>query len=277
VYAQTGYKKFPSPVPVGPAIAPALLSRVPLFDPTFRRAIASTVTAETPWGRVKRVGRITETHRKILDALFATALDRHCLATGAMALLIDPYRVSKVAHVAHNPQWLRRMLLELRVVEITLETPAGARYTGGIISELYESPTRRDMPGGALRGDRPLWVVTISAAWMRMYDAEIVVKYRNILPVLNGLTSGAVHALALHILSHSGSGVYDVESVLHYVGAWREDMSLRAKRGLLREVEAEAERLGQLGMAVYRRADGPLMIAYHPRPDVQVQGPHPEE
>jgi len=62
-------------IPVGPPIAPVITSRVPLFQPTFKRlANVGAVTQETPWGSVTVEGRLGEIHRKVLDAIFADHL-----------------------------------------------------------------------------------------------------------------------------------------------------------------------------------------------------------
>lgn len=45
-------------IPVGPPIAPAIISRVPTFQPTFRRADPRGMdeTWQTPWGTVRVAG-----------------------------------------------------------------------------------------------------------------------------------------------------------------------------------------------------------------------------
>ena len=214
-------------------------------------------------------------HRKVLDALFATALDtfRHTTTpqqSGAMSLLIDPYQVAKLAGVATgHPQWLYGILEDMRVARIELhDKTTGGVHWAGIVSEVnVQSSARVPLPGGCKHGDRPLWRVTISSAWMRIYDTSLVLRYRNALPALGQITSGATHALALHILTHAG-GSYDAESVLSIVGAITPDTSDRQRRRLLQGIIKEAARLAQLGMRLYRNGNNHLMIAYTPTGDV---------
>ena len=56
--------------------APVIISRVPVFQPTFRRAYGPRgIELKTSWGTVKVEGKLTETHRKVLDAIFIGNLD----------------------------------------------------------------------------------------------------------------------------------------------------------------------------------------------------------
>jgi len=275
----TGYakKQRVTGPPVGPVIAPAIISRVPVFQPRFKNLVETTVQAETAWGSVEVRGRIGGIHRKVLDALFAAAVEepyRH--DTGALSILIDPYRTAKTAGVAmRHPQWLRGILEDMRVARVLIEDKTtGLRHWAGIVSEVTESTRKAAMPGGVLRGERDLWVVTISSAWMRIYDTSLVLRYRLMLPPLGRITSGAAHAVALHVITHTGDHSYSVEDTLHLVGAVTPETSDRHRRRLIQEVAGEEEHLGALGMTLYHQSGtGKLMISYHPTGAAHVQLP----
>lgn len=79
------------------------------------------------------------------------------------------------------------------------------------------------MPGGALRGDRPLMIVTVSSAWMRIYRTGLTMRYRNLLPILNRARHGATHALALHVLTNNAYNRTLLQSLTE-IGALRSDM-----------------------------------------------------
>ena len=127
-------------VPAGPAIAPVLISRVPVFEPTFRRSARSAQTTvwTTAWGTVSVQGRLTEMHRKILDAIFGYRLNAHRLETGAQAFLIDPYTVENAARGAHNPGWLRGMLQDMIASRVTIDSNTGMHDDGTIISVFWK-------------------------------------------------------------------------------------------------------------------------------------------
>lgn len=262
-------------IPGGPPIAPAVLSRCPVFQPRFKNLRTGAAVWETPWARVTVTGRLGGIHRKVLDAIFATALKTKRIEGGAQMMVIDPYRVAKLIGISKShPGWLLSILRDMQSADVIIEDKiTGLRHWAHIVSEMWESKRRAAMPGGALTGDRPLYVVTISSGWMKIFDTSMIIKYRNVLPVLSRIESGAVHALALHILTHSG-GSFDAENVLSIVGAITPDTSDRHHRRLLQEIVKEAARLAQLGMQLYRHsATNHLMIAYTPTGAVHAQNP----
>ena len=277
---RTGSKRRPATIaaaPVGPPIAPAIISRVPLFQPTFKRLASDlgATTQETPWGTVTVEGRLGEIHRKVLDAIFADHLQSQRLDTGACAFLTDPYRIEKTANIAANPKWLLGIFEDMRKAKVELwDKTTGLRHWAGILCEYHESPrARADMPGGALTGDRPLYAVVVSAAWMRVFDSSLIMKYQRLLPTINQIKDGATHAMALHILTHQ-AGSFVVDEVLAHIGAFRATTSDRHRRRLRATVLAETDRLAALGIHLYFHADtGRLMASYHPRPEVHFRNP----
>ena len=254
--------------PVGPPIAPALPSRVPVFQPTFKSAKPGPWTHETAWGKVTVEGRLTGIHRKVLDAIFGSCIESKRLATGALAMLVDPYKIEKLAGIAKNPKWLRTLLEDMRVVKVTIETRDGGKwYQAGIVSEFGVSAREAD-------DGREQWLVTISAAWMNIFDTSLVVRYRELLPLLAQLRSGPVYAVALHVLTH-GEGYFDVADLFRRVMAWpaetlKPESFKRAVRRLFEAIDCETTILGQLGISTYIK-DGKQMIHYVPPLGVGVQ------
>lgn len=267
-------KALGSTIPVGPPVAPAIISRVPVFQPRFKNVPHQRYEQTTPWGTVVLEGHLGGIHRKVLDALFATAIKEQSLETGAKALVVDLYQVAKMAHVDHKPKWILGLLKDMQTAEIEItDGTTGLRHWGSIISEFWESQHRVPQPGGALQGTRPYYVITISAAWMKIYDTSVVVKYRALLPDLNRIRDGATHALALHILTHQDH-VFAVDDTLAHVGAFPSGISDRRRRQIRDQVLGESETLAVLGIHLYRQsATEQLMASYHHRPDVHFQSP----
>lgn len=263
-------------IPVGPPIAPAIISRVPVFQPSFKRLALATMTHETPWGTVTVQGRLGGVHRKVLDAIFADNIKAHRLDTGACAFLIDPYRIEKTANIAANPRWLLGIFEDMRQARVELfDKITGLRHWAGILSEYHESPrARAHLPGGALTGDRPLYAVVISSAWMRVYDTSLIVKYKRLLPEINAIREGAVHAFVLHVLTHE-AGIFRVDEALAHIGAFRAGTSDRHRRRIRAALVAESDRLEALGIHIYTGPGDKLMASYHPRPEVHFQNPRP--
>ena len=212
-------------------------------------------------------------HRKILDAIFAWHLNAHRLDTGAQAFLIDPYAVENAARVAHNPGWLRGMLQDMITARVTLDFNNGMHYDGTIISEFWKSTQQAEMPGGALTGTRSLWVVVVSAGWMALYDTSLIMKYRNLMPMLNQITDGTTHALALHVLTHSSARNFVVMHVLAVIGAVTANTTPDKRRRIQRQILAQETTLGRLGIRLYRAATGQMMLSYVPTSGVYFQNP----
>lgn len=138
----SGSRKKVTGPPVGPIIAPAIISRVPTFQPTFRRGRSDGMneTFVTQFGAVRVAGRLTEIHRKVLDAVFASAIEEYDAPTGAKAFLVDPYQIATVAHVAHKRQWLDNIMRDMRKADVLIiDHKTGLEHHAGIISEYRES------------------------------------------------------------------------------------------------------------------------------------------
>jgi len=101
-----------------------------------------------------------------------------------------------------------------------------------------------------------------SAEWMAIYNSGMVMRYKELLPVLNRIQSGAVHALALHVLTHCDVVEhFVVDDLLTRVGAFRDEMTDRAKRKVRQCVRDSQSILAELGMRLYD-GNGKLMLEY---------------
>jgi len=272
-------------IPVGPPIAPAIISRGELFEPRLKNLVGGTRESENAWVSVRVTGRIGAIHRKVLDSIFAENLGERDVGTGGKEIVIAPYTICVLAKVARNPQWLLGILDDMRQVTIEItDKNSGLRHWGSIINEVWEVKTRAKMPNANLGfADRKLYCVQISAAWMRIFDTSLVVRYKSALRDLHTIENGAAYMLALHILTH-GKGYFDVEHVLEAIGA-TQGISARAVEKTIRAVVAEEEgegekrgekklRLSKLGMKLYKDPNSSrLMICYNPRSDVRFQLP----
>lgn len=191
-------------------------------------------------------------------------------------MVVDPYRIAKLTGTTKShPQWLKTVLRDMQNANVTiLDKATGLHYWGHIISDIWESKKSAQQPGGALIGDRPMFVITISPGWMQIYDTSLIVKYHNELPTLSAIKSGPVHAAALHVLTHS-HGSFDVISVLSTVGIDWDNLGRQQQwRIISREFDGESERLSRLGMHLYRQSGTDnLMISYRPTGEVHVNSP----
>ena len=244
--------------------APVIISRVPVFQPTFRRAYGPRgIELKTSWGTVKVEGKLTETHRKVLDAIFTGNLDSWRDHNGDCLFLVDPYKIAKIADLDDNPTALLELTREMMRAQIDLYDNATSKRTiCAIVSKVTMANQKAQMPGGYFNGERNLWVVKISAEWMAIYNSGMVMRYKDLLPVLNRIQSGAVHALALHVLTHCDVVEhFVVDDLLTRVGAFRDEMTGSAKRKVRQCVRESQTILAKLGMRLYD-GNGKLMLEY---------------
>lgn len=240
-------------------------SRVPVFWPSLRRSGSVSWVWETPWGSVSCSATqrgLTGQHRRVLDAIFAYALDSRCLDTGALVLLVDPYRIDMATSNNGTP-WLRSILDDLKHADVTVTEKNSAPWYGGIVSDWNETNLTKPLPGGALVGIRHLWAVTISAVWMRAFDSHLAVQYRSLLPILHSLRSGAAYALALMVISHREFSM-QLSDALRHVMAIRPDMTRRACNKVIAGVLREKESFAAIGIKI---SDG--LVRYQQHPDIR--------
>lgn len=145
----------------------------------FNNLEGSTKEYETARLKISVTGRLGPGHRKILDAIFAEHIREKTLYIGAKVFVIDPRKIEKLVAVENDTQWLFERLLELKSAQIIIED----KKTGSlmmatqIVSEIREVERRVETPTGKLTGSageldtRPLYEVTVDAAWMWVQSA----------------------------------------------------------------------------------------------------------
>lgn len=239
--------------------APVLASRCPVFSPSIRQG-KTDWKVTTKWGSASVVGNITQTHRGILDAIFANAIDTKMTNTGAVEILFDPYTIAKATHSSRDYKWLadRRdsIFRDMQVASVEIIEDDGCRHVGGIISEWRESKRRVAMPGGAFAGDRALMAVTISAAWMKLYSSTLTVGYRDLIPAISSLNSGVLQALVRFCLTHREINMC-LDEVLMHIGAIDTNTHERTRQRIVKTVlDADLSNFGiqiHNGIVYYRQ------------------------
>ena len=228
--------------------APVAASRGLVFAPTTREPKTDVVVSGR-FGKARISGDIGLTHRRLLDAAFTSAIEQHQAQTGQLALLVDPYRLAKSMGAENKKCWLESLFEDMRKAKIEGVGKDGEAFQGGIISEWRDAKDTRPMPAGALQPqggavptERTLKVLIISHAWMRIYNSELLVNYKPLLPKLNKIRCAAAYAIALLVLTHREYNK-TLDEALTEVGALALCNSERARRKLRQDVLEEAGRV----------------------------------
>lgn len=256
-----------------PATAPVIISRTPIFAPSLKRTVGHAELIETPWGKVKVRGNLTQIHRGILDAINSTYIKYRDESNGAGSFLVDPYQITKVANVSRDYAWLRAKLNELRKAEVTLITNTLVIDTG-IVSDVTVSKKTVPLPGGKLNGERHLWVITLSKAWMSLYKCGWVAKYGSLLLDIQQLESGAAQALVRFCLSHQNGGHWKLNDALTYIGAFRTGLTEKRKEQIINDVVTQVNGAqGKLGITITKGKED-YVVHYNTRhPSVSFSPP----
>lgn len=233
----------------GKPISPVIVSRAPIFQPRFKHLQNGTMEAETEWAKVKVTGKLGAQHRKILDAIFAEYVDLR-RSSGTAIFIVDPYRIAKIAGVTPNPRRIREVLEDMRVAQIEIfDKRSGDLHVAGIVSEFVVTKKTVDGPGGFCQ-ERPLLKVTISAGWMKIWESGLIGYYRDVLPILGEIPSGATYMVALHMLTHRGASNYGLDTILQIIGAYDGITSEARKSQIRKEVKRCKSILKRLGIEI---------------------------
>lgn len=197
--------------------APVLASRCPTFAPSLKEGMTDW-SISTVYGTASVKGNLTQIHRNILDAIFGFALAKKPMHTGALEILIDPYTIATKTGSSRDYKWLKSKLKDMKEASVDIVDASGLHHHGGIVSEWREANRRVAMPGGALRGDRPLLAITISGAWMRIFNSTLTVGYRDLIQSIAELDSGVLQALVRYCLTHRELNK-ELDEILREIGA----------------------------------------------------------
>jgi hypothetical protein len=202
---------------------PVLANRCPVFAPSIK-AGKTNWSVTTPYGSVSVMGDITQTHHNILDAIFGFALDSRTFQSGAVEVLVDPFIVTSKTGSCRDYKWLDSVLEDMKKSMVRLKDNNGGEHVGGIVSEWRKTKEKGvvvPLPGGCMKGVRTLLAVTISAAWMRLYNTTLTVGYRDLIPAISALKSGVAQALVRFCLTHRVVNM-KLDEVLQHIGAIEE-------------------------------------------------------
>ncbi len=122
------------------------------------------------------------------------------------------------------------------------QTPQ-SRGIGHIIDEVVEATVRVGDPLRGSAGERPLWRVTLGAAWARLVGADLGLHY-DPAPIAS-LRHGISQAVARFMLTHRSGSRWAVEDVLTAVGV---KGSGQDRRNARRRLRADADGLAALGV-----------------------------
>lgn len=224
--------------------------RLCLFQPTRRPIREKGVKIATPWGTIKRWGKLGQQHADVLESICFTREGRADLEDGRIKLLVDPAKVRKLSNQASGTTF-NEVLKELEQAVIEIIEPCKFACSGHLIDHITYAQHDdgayliKDNPFG---GERKLWRVELGKALCTLVAGDIWVGYNP--SKIAKLDHGITQAIARHVLSHKNAPT----------GGWRIDTLIRAVAGdnisdanlwnRRRELRADADGLAALGVLI---------------------------
>ena len=181
--------------------ATAHQARLRMFQPTRRPKLIEEII-KTAWGTARIKGRLGQAHADILEATLS-GCERHAqLEDGRIKLLIDPYRITKIAN---QPSWstFKKNLDDLMQALIEIKDPEHLRCLGHLIDHI-DKAVRFDgttiTKHNPLGGEREMWRVEIGKAGTMLIENDLKLYYRT--QEIASLKYGISQAMVRHILTH---------------------------------------------------------------------------
>lgn len=225
--------------------------RIRLFQPTRRPILLRNAVAETAFGKITLINaKIGQAHADVLESIMFCAERKGQTADQRIKLLVDPFQVQKRAGLSSRKQ-LDQLLTELLAAVVQFEIPAkNCRHTGHLIDHVVEATKQNGeavLRRNPLGGNRPVWRVELGRALTELIDADIWVSYDP--ARISSMRHGISQAVARHVLTHhrQPTGGWFIDTLVDAVAGQLSDQQIRDRR---RELHADADRLGQLGILV---------------------------
>lgn len=230
--------------------ATAHQSRLRLFQPT-RRPKSIEGIIETAWGTMRIKGRLGQAHADILEAILSGCEKHAKLEDGRMKLLIDPYRIMKIAN---QPSWstFKKNMDDLMQALIEIKEPAHLKCIGHLIDHI-DKAIRSDgtiiTKRNPLGGEREMWRVEIGKAGTMLIENDLKLYYPA--HEIATLKYGISQAVARHVLTHKTepNKGWKLDEFIYRLSPHISDFALKDRRKELRE---DADQLFKIGLKVVK-------------------------
>ena len=224
--------------------------RLCLFQPTRRPKMLRGEVTATPWGVIKRWGRLGQQHADVLEAICYEREARGDLEDGRVKLLVDPAKVRRRSRQTSG-QRFAEVLKELEQAVIEIVEPRDIACSGHLIDHIDQA-MRSDGTAitrfNPLTGkERAMWRVELGKAFCTLLSRDVWIGY-DPEPIAR-LQRGISQAIARHVLSHkrAPAGGWTLDGLIRAVSGELSEQQLRDRR---REIRAEAEALTTAGLVL---------------------------
>lgn len=151
---------------------------------------------KTAWGSVEVKGNIlTQIHRDIMDAIFATASFSETTKRGNVALFFSAYEVQVFLgrKSTSNRTWLKKKLDEIKTTNIEFTDKNGNKYDFNIT----------DSGGYSVKKDS--YAIVFTEGYMNFFQSEVSVNYKSEMKKLMGVEDAMLRAVVRFFFTHANN------------------------------------------------------------------------
>ncbi len=224
--------------------------RVGIFAPIIKISAASAINKDfissgrvrkisTAWGSVKIKGNIlTQIHRDIIDAIFATATFSETTVRGNVALFFSGYEVQEFLGMKSktNNTWLKKKLDEIKTTNVEFTDKAGNTHDFNLT----------DSGGYSVKKDS--FAIVFTEGYMNFFQKQVSVNYKNEMKKLMKIDDPLIKAMIRFFFTHANNMSIELINLLDVLGyPTNIEASLKKARRVVRE---HVEELKQFGITV---------------------------
>ncbi len=195
-------------------------------------------TIETNWGSVKIKGNIlTQIHKDIIDAIFATATFTEKTKRGNVALFFSSYKVQECLRKKSkgNSTWLKRKLDEIKTTNIEYVDKDGNTFDFNIT----------DSGGYSVKKDS--FMIIFTEGYMNFFQNQVGVNYKKELENLMKVDDPLIKAIIRFFFTHANNMQIHLINMLEVLGY---PMSERSKRTAKKTIKDYIEILNQFNITI---------------------------
>ena len=211
--------------------------RVGIFAPITQVTASSTTHRDfvsagrvrkinTAWGEVKIKGNIlTQVHRDIIDAIFATASFSETTKAGNIALFFSGYEVQDFLGLKSktNNTWLKKKLDEIKTTNIEFRDKEGNEYDFNITDS------------GGYSAKKDSFVIVFTEGYRNFFQSQVTVNYKEELRQLMTVEDSLIKAIIRFFFTHANDVKIGFEALLDTVGYPQNAVTLKKARKKIRE------------------------------------------
>lgn len=194
---------------------------------------------QTPWGTVKVKGNIlTQIHRDVIDAIFATASFSETTKRGNIAMFFSGYEVQKFlgGKSRTNNTWLKKKLDEIKTTNVEFIDKEGNSYDFNLT----------DSGGYSVKKDS--FVIVFTEGYMNFFQSQVTVDYKDEMQKLMSIDDPLIKAIIRFFFTHAYSLQVGFTKLLQALG-YPYEIPLSMKRAR-RAVRDHIKELGQFNITV---------------------------